>query len=247
MALSKSLITIGLMVFLSMHSAFAAIAIDRTRVVFDGGQKSISLNVNNENKKLPYLAQAWIEDAHENKINSPLMVLPPIQRIEPGTKSQLKIQSLQDIRKLPQDKESLFYFNVREIPPRSDKPNTLQLALQTRIKLFYRPEGLKVSTSEGTVPWQEKITLKRQGDYYTVNNPTPYFVTIIDGSNSEKGKSVKGFEPLMIEPKGKGTLKTTVSMLGNSPVLTYVNDYGGRPKLKFLCNGNVCNATPVKE
>lgn len=62
---------------------------------------------------------------------------------------------------LPQDRESLFYFNLREIPPKSSKPNTLQLALQTRIKLFYRPAPLAVNPNDK--PWQEKVTLTREG------------------------------------------------------------------------------------
>ncbi|EFV9584916.1 fimbria/pilus periplasmic chaperone, partial [Shigella flexneri] len=37
--------------------ADAAVALDRTRVIFEGGNKSMSLNIRNDNTKLPYLAQ----------------------------------------------------------------------------------------------------------------------------------------------------------------------------------------------
>lgn len=235
----------ALLCVLAVPAAQAAIALDRTRVIYDGSQKSVSLNISNENKQLPYLAQGWIEDAKGNKITSPLTVLPPVQRIEPGAKSQVKVQGLPAANALPQDRESLFYFNLREIPPRSDKPNTLQIALQTRIKLFYRPKTLMQTTTEMASPYQEKITLSKQGDRYQVKNPTPYFVTIVDASNSVKGQSAAGFEPLMVEPKGSALLKA--SGLGNSPVLTYINDYGGRPQLKFSCSNGSCQATPVKE
>ena len=30
----------------------------------------------------------------------------------------------------------------------------------------------------------------------------------------------------------------------NSFVITYINDYGGHPELRFACNGSVCNAVP---
>ncbi len=89
------------------------------------------------------------------KITSPLIVLPPVQRLEPGKSSQMKIEALPDV-KLPQDRESLFYFNMREIPPKSDKPNTLQIALQTKIKLFYRPEA--IAPQQNSAPWQEKCS-----------------------------------------------------------------------------------------
>ncbi|VTR52013.1 Chaperone protein papD precursor [Serratia fonticola] len=72
------------------HAGQAAIALDRTRIIFPGGDKSVSLSVNNDNPQLPYLAQGWIEDTKGNKVTSPLTVLPPVQRIEPGAKSQVK-------------------------------------------------------------------------------------------------------------------------------------------------------------
>ncbi|SNY79829.1 P pilus assembly protein, chaperone PapD [Enterobacter sp. CC120223-11] len=230
---------------LTAQSAEAAIALDRTRVIFDGSESSVSLNISNQNKQLPYLAQAWIEDVQGNKIQSPLTVLPPVQRVEPGKPSQLKVQALPATKLLAQDKESLFYFNLREIPPKSSKPNTLQIALQTRIKLFYRPAA--IAMDKNAPPPQEQLTLSKQGDKYTVNNPTPYYVTIVDASSRKGGDGVKGFEPMMVPPKGHLPLTTSATSVGNSPVLTYVNDYGGRPELNFKCNGSSCTVVPEKK
>lgn len=224
---------------LTAQYSTAAISLDRTRIVFDGSDKSVSLNITNQNEKLPYLAQGWLEDANGQKITSPLTVLPPVQRVEPGAKSQVKVQALPAINALPQDRESLFYFNLREIPPRSDKPNTLQIALQTRIKLFYRPNAISPKSDE---VWQEKLTLTKQGEGYQVNNPTPFYITIVEAATTPKGKSLESFKPLMIAPKSSVKLPA----LGNSPVLTYVNDYGGRPQLQFTCSGNTCQARSIK-
>jgi len=139
---------------MAAQQANAAISLDRTRVIVNGGEKSVSLNISNENKNLPYLAQGWIEDAQGNKVSSPMTVLPPVQRLEAGAKSQVKVQTSPAMSALPQDRESLFYFNLREIPPRSNKPNTLQIALQTRIKLFYRPAAIALDkTQAATGDW----------------------------------------------------------------------------------------------
>ncbi|AOM41264.1 fimbria/pilus periplasmic chaperone [Xenorhabdus hominickii] len=230
---------------MSVHQAMAAIALDRTRVIFNGDVKSVSLNIENQHLDLPYLAQAWIEDDKGNKINSPLVVVPPVQRVEAGAKSQIKIQTLPAVAQLPQDQESLFYFNIREIPPRSEKPNVLQIALQTRIKLFYRPEAVIARRIDIDNPWQEKLTLTRQGNQYLVNNPTPYYVTISEASNKVNGKSVEGFQPLMLAPKSSEKLGGSTNSLGNTPVLTYVNDYGGRPQLTFSCSGDTCTVAKV--
>ena len=70
------------------------------------------------------------------------MVLPPLQRINGGQKGIARVTKTSGINALPQDRESLFYLNVREIPPKPDKPNVLQLAMQSRIKLFYRPAAI---------------------------------------------------------------------------------------------------------
>jgi len=227
--------------------ADAAIALDRTRVVFDGASKSVSLRITNENKNLPYLAQGWIEDAQGKKITEPLIMLPPVQRIEPGEQSQLKVQAMASAQKLPQDRETLFYFNLREIPPKSTKPNTLQLALQTRVKLFYRPDAIKVKRADYSTPFQEQLTLTREGDKYRINNPTPYYISLVSAASTTTGKAAEGFKPVMVEPKGQLVLAPSASALGSSPVLTYVNDFGGRVKLVYSCGAGSCTFVPQEK
>lgn len=242
-----SVLALSVVGILLAQQANAAIALDRTRVIVNGGEKSVSLSITNENKNLPYLAQGWIEDAQGNKISSPMTVLPPVQRVEAGAKSQVKVQVSPALSALPQDRETLFYFNLREIPPRSNKPNVLQIALQTRIKLFYRPTPIALDkTQAATGDWVEKVTLSRQGDKYVVNNPSPYYLTIVEGRPSAKGTPV-GFQPIMVAPKGQTAIEASASAFGNSPVLTYVNDYGGRPQLQFTCGGTNCTAKLLKD
>lgn len=225
-----------------ISNANGAVSMDRTRVIFDGSQKSISLNISNNNKQLPYLAQGWIENTEGKKIQSPLVVLPPVQRLEPGKSSQVKIEALPGISTLPQDRESLFYFNLREIPPKSDKPNTLQIALQTRVKLFYRPKA--IIPEKNATPWQEKLTLEKQGDHYILKNPTPYYATIINATANAKSTNGKEFTPVMVSPFGQDNLGVNASLLGSSPVLTYINDFGGRPTLTFRCQSATCKVVP---
>lgn len=242
---SKTLPLLALISAFTAQASFAAVSLDRTRVIFTGSEKSVSLSVSNQNTQLPYLAQAWVENEQAEKITSPLVVVPPIQRLEAGSNSQVKIQGLPELSKLPQDRESLFYFNLREIPPRSDKPNTLQIALQTRVKLFYRPAAIAAKLGINETPWQEKLTLTRQNDRYLVNNPTPYYITLIDAAPDLKASSATDFKPLMIAPMGQLDLGTSSKVLGDKPVLTYVNDYGGRPQLQFSCTKDTCTASPV--
>ncbi|AKJ43743.1 fimbrial biogenesis chaperone [Pragia fontium] len=216
-------------------SGQAAVTLDRTRVVFDGGSKSVSLNISNDNQQQPYLAQAWLEDAQQNKLlTGPLVITPPVQRLEPGAKSMIRITAASG--QLPQDKESLFYLNLREIPPVSDKPNVLQIALQTKIKLFYRPKALK--RDPGSV-WQDQLVLHTEGGGYRIENPTPYYITVIGLGGSEKQSLEGDFETVMLSPNSSVKVKSAAY---GKPYLTYINDYGGRPTLAFRCNGSRCVA-----
>jgi chaperone protein PapD len=237
-ALTVSMLT-GLMI---CQQASAALALDRTRIIYPGDEKSITVNIHNENRTLPYLAQNWIEDTKGKKITSPLVVVPPLQRVEPGAGSQLQIKKLPAADTLPQDRESVFYFNLREIPPRSNEPNTLQLALQTRIKLFYRPKSIQLTMAQMATPWQDKLTLTRQGDSYMVNNPTPYYISLVSaGSANNDAARTKKFSPIMVEPKASAQLGVSASALGSAPAIAYVNDYGGTRVLTFNCSGGTCH------
>lgn len=229
-----SLFAIGCLVG---SSAYAAISLDRTRAIFDGGEKSLSINISNDNSQLPYLAQAWLEDEHQIKMTTgPLLVTPPVQRMEPKEKAALRIISTPDISKLPQDKESLFYFNLREIPPKSEKANVLQIALQTKIKLFYRPKS--ISTQPNAI-WQDQLVLNKVTEGYRIENPTPYYVTVIGLGDSKKAATEGDFQAVMLAPKSDLVVKAGSYP---TPYLTYINDYGGRPILPFHCNGARCTA-----
>ncbi|MDK8009018.1 fimbria/pilus periplasmic chaperone, partial [Escherichia coli] len=76
-----------------------------------------------------------------------------------------------------QDRESLFYLSVREIPPKPDKANVLQLAMQSRIKLFFRPTAI-IPKSKSEI-WQDQVVFQKSGYKMTAQNPTPYYITII--------------------------------------------------------------------
>ena len=233
---AKTLTTVlSLLAATVSFSAQASVTPDRTRLIFNESDKSISVTLRNNDPKLPYLAQSWIEDEKGVKISSPLAVLPPVQRIDAMMNGQVKIQGLPDIHKLPADRESMFYFNVREIPPKSNKSNTLQIALQTRIKLFWRPKALEKNTTQK--PWQHKVTLTRNGQEFTVNNPTPYYFIFSNASAQKNGNPAAGFSPIVMSPKTSAPLNVK---MGSVPVLTYVNDYGARMPLFFTCNGNSC-------
>jgi P pilus assembly chaperone PapD len=223
--------------------AQAGVSLDRTRVIITEKEASSSANLSNTSPDIPFLAQSWVEDEHGKKISAPLIVLPPLQRINGGQKGIARVTKTGGIEKLPKDRESLFYLNVREIPPKPDKPNTLQLAMQSRIKLFYRPAAV-IPKSKSDV-WQDQVVFRKNGSQMTAENPTPYYVTII-GLSKAAGVKITRFPGIMIAPKSSQQFTITDAGISDFSMM-YVNDYGGHPELKYRCDGNTCKALPTAQ
>ncbi|QPB80738.1 molecular chaperone [Proteus sp. GOKU] len=225
----------------------AAVSLDRTRIILNEGKGSVSLNITNNSPDQPYLAQAWIEDLAGKKIEEPILALPPIQRLEKNEQSQIKVQPLDVVTSLPQDKESVFYFNLREIPPRSDSDNVLQIALQTRVKIFYRPASLIIASDKLELAPQNKLTLEKQGNNYVMNNPTPYNITFVSAKKDFSDNTIEEFKSFMIEPNGKEKINIGVNQFNKKPILTYINDYGAQIDIEFDCKSTQCTVSKLNQ
>lgn len=225
-------------------NAHAAINIDRTRIIFNGNERSSSIVLENQSRHLPYLAQSWIENAQGVKDNNYLMALPPMQRIEPTEKSQVRLMKMGTIRQLPNDRETLFYFNVREVPPKSELENVMQVAIQSRIKLFYRPAEIK--PHDGDV-WQDRMQVSRNGQALTITNPTPYYITIGYMAGDDH-RSFPNFDSVMVAPFSHEQYTTPASYRGNEYTLGFIDDYGGLNMRIYDCTSTACTMhTPRKE
>lgn len=214
-----------LLILAGLPPASASIALGRTRVIFNAEKQSQSFEIKNNSDK-PYLVQAWLEDEQEHKITEPFIILPPVQRIEGNAVSQIKIQGLPQLKKLPQDRESVFYLNIREIPPKSDKPNQVQLAVQSRMKLFYRPEKLKIDRMSDDIPGAENVKIRCLSDKLMAYNPTPYYFTI----------TADKIPPTMLPPKSE--IKLALSSPEKYIKLFYVADYGYKKNMSNVLDAN---------
>ncbi len=156
----------------------AAVQPIRTRIVFNANDKATSLRIENQSDKLPYLAYSWIENEKGEKSDALLVALPPIQRLEPKATSQVRVVKQASTTQLPGDRETLFFYNMREIPPAPDKSSDhaiLQVAIQSRIKLFWRPAALRKKAGEKV---ELQLQVSQQGNQLTLKNPTAYYLTI---------------------------------------------------------------------
>ena len=97
-------------------SAYAGIQVDATRVIYNGGNQSSSLSIKNDSDDT-YMVQSWLDtgDSTQNPKGLPIVVTPPILKL--ASKKEAVLRFIYSGQGLPQDKESLFWINVQEIPP----------------------------------------------------------------------------------------------------------------------------------
>ncbi|WJW96472.1 molecular chaperone [Enterobacter pseudoroggenkampii] len=199
----------------SFSNAYAGVIIGGTRVIFDGGKKEASISINNADS-VPYLIQSWVDMPERNANKAPFIVTPPLYRLDGG---QQNIERILLSGSLPQDKESIFWLNIKAIPSASKQENSLQIAVKTRIKLIYRPSGLK-----GTTPEEQanKLTWSRSGNKLKVTNPTQYVINFNEISVGDK----KLDEVSWVAPGATTVFSLPAGANGNHISFKVINDYG---------------------
>ncbi len=205
-----------LVLAIGITAAHAGVSIGGTRVIYEGGKKEASLSVNNPDT-IPYLIQSWIELQGNEAGKAPFIITPPLYRLGNGQQNVMRIIRAGN---LPEDKESLFWLNIKSIPSTEHKDNTLQIAIKTRIKLIYRPVGLTQSTPEIQA---EKLRWKITGKFIQVTNPSPYFINF--NEITVAGKRLEDVTFVAPESGSKFVLPAGVS--GGAITFRIINDYGG--------------------
>jgi len=195
------------------------ISVGATRVIYDARSKEASMTVLN-NYSTAYLIQSWVEDEKGGKSDS-FIVTPPLFRLDGKKENMLRIVRVKE--EMPGDRESVYWLSIKAIPPapESDK-NTLQLAIKTRMKLFYRPEGIPGKPEDA----YSKLIWKLNGDQLQVINDSAYAVVIsrvtVDGGEMGKVDFVAAKDTLIIPNSNK-------KLIRRGSVVKYgvINDFGG--------------------
>lgn len=219
-AVHKHLLAAALLAATSLglaNSAHAGIALGATRVVYPANQKQVSLGITNNDDKSTFLIQSWVENAAGTKDNR-FVITPPLFVIKGKRENSLRIIDATN-HNLPQDKESLFWVNVKAIPSMNksqQSQNTLQLAIISRIKMFYRPTGLQMAPEQAA----QALRFKKGATTLTLVNPTPYYLTV---TSLHAGSAV--LANTMVPPVGTSTVTLPA---GSASDITYqtINDFG---------------------
>lgn len=197
--------------------AQAGLIVGGTRLIYDGSKKESSINVSNPDQA-PYLVQSWVEPEINRAEKTPFVITPPLFRLDGGQENVLRV--VRAGGNLPQDRESLYWLNIKSIPSieKDQGKNLLQIAVKTRIKLIYRPEGLTGSAEVLT----QKLSWQRRGNRLEVSNPTSFYMNF--QSVTVAGKELE--DARYIAPQSSAIFELP-SGAGNSVSWKIINDYGG--------------------
>lgn len=190
----------------------AGIAFYVLRVIYPAAEKGgVTLTAYNKTNTA-YLMQSLIRpvdaatgdvDLHNAQAATmPLMVTPPLARLEANGELTLRIR--RNDAPLPNDRESVFFISLKGIPAQT-RPDAnasagrMVLAVVNNLKVFYRPEGL---AKRAVADMADKLRFRREGNQLIAENPTPYWLTF---SHLKVGGQVldKAQLRLMVPPKGE--------------------------------------------
>ncbi|EKT62285.1 fimbria/pilus periplasmic chaperone [Providencia burhodogranariea] len=203
-------------------SVAGGIALGATRIIYPLEAKQISLAINNTDEKNRFLIQSWVDDSSDKKTKD-FIITPPLFVSKP--KSENTIRIINAGANLPKDRESLFWLNSKAIPSidrtEIEDKNVLQIAVLARVKIFVRPEGLTMKSGEA----YKMLKFNRVNDELNIDNPTPYYLTIINMKigNNEVAST-------MVSPLSNKRIKLPRGTMGRLSYQT-INDYGANTPL----------------
>lgn len=220
--------------------AEAAIVLQGTRVIFAANVDEVMLRLKNTSDS-PVLVQSWLDDGQADQppedVRVPFVVQPAVTRVDAAGGAALRIKRIDP--QLPEDRESLFWLNVMEMPARRSSDNAvLQFAFRTRIKLFYRPVPLIAGAADAADRLSWRLCPVGEGGKFRaleVVNPTPYYLSFGNVEVLSDGHPLS-VATGMVAPYAKTrlALRTASEMHAIDATVRFevINDYGGRRLLE---------------
>lgn len=196
--------------------ANGGIGLGATRVIYPLGATQATLAVTNTTLKQNYLINAWVDDDDEKKTNQ-FIITPPLFVSSAKAESTLRIVNIGP--QLPTDRESLFYVSVKAIPAvdqeKNAELNVLNLAILSRVKMFVRPNNLKIDPNSAI----EQITFSQSAQGIQAQNNSPYYLTLVNIKASNKD-----IESVMLAPKSSQLISNEVN--ANEIQFQNIDDFG---------------------
>lgn len=213
----------------SVNPVSASVIMTGTRVIYPAQAQEKTVQLTNQNT-LPYIVQMWIDNDPDNNepqnTTSPFIANPQIFRINPNAGQTVRLVFTGN--RLAKDRETLFYLSFLQMPAIKAselQANKLLIGVNSRMKLFYRPQQLAGNPDE----LSKSLSFKVQGRSIVASNRSGYYATVRDAKVIHGGQTLTVNQAVMIPPLSEVNwmLPThTSASKGDMLRLTLVNDYG---------------------
>ncbi|ROL74337.1 pilus assembly protein [Pseudomonas protegens] len=208
--------------------ASAGIMLSGTRIILNAEQHSVSTIVSNLTGN-DITVQTWVSDVKDSKDSlTPFIALPALFKVRAGEEQVVRI--IKTPGPLPEDRESLFYFNAQEIPLLDHQQgNPLKVVQCTRAKLFYRPGNLPGTPQEAPSQLQWKLLDQPSGTVLRVTNPSAYHVTFMGLRIMGGGRPIELNDVGMVTPRSSQDYRLNHKLKSTTATVEFsiINDYGG--------------------
>lgn len=189
---NKVTVAAGIMLCCTAFHASAVVNAEKTRVVFNSGSIAESLSLVNSEKE-PVVVQVWTDNGDPtvspDQVHTPVVINPPVFKMKPGEIRNIRLL-LVSAGSLPQDRESVYWLNIYQIPPNTETQHKgekkIVLPLKIRMKVFVRPEKIGELQENDAQKLQFSIDREPGNKTLLIQNPTPLHLTL---SSLRSGKT----------------------------------------------------------
>ena len=204
-----------------------------TRIIAYANDKETPVEIVNDSSE-GYMVQSWLEDLNGSDANIPLVLTPPVMKLNAQQQGKLRLIVMKGA--IPQDRESVYWLSIQEIPPKAkNSVNRLVVAVRSRLKVFVRPQGLNTNGSREAVKQLRWSVVQADGKrWLKATNPSPYYISFGELSVGRKQSKATRLadKNRMVPPLGSERYLLPADMNNGNVTVTWsgMNDWGGADK-----------------
>jgi len=202
----------------------ASVVMTGNRIVYPADSREVSVQLTNRDA-FPGVVQVWLDDGDAKSTpqtsRAPFVTTPPVFRLAANAGQTVRLRYVG--KEVPQDRESLWWFNFVQIPPvekGAQADNQLLVMVRSRVKVFMRPKGLTGSPLEMAAT--SRVWL-RDGKIFLRNN-SGYYLSLTSLELSGAGKKQR-IQSETVAPWSTVSWPAKVAQIGQAQ-LRWINDQG---------------------
>ncbi|ATM00991.1 hypothetical protein CK910_22795 [Aeromonas sp. CA23] len=194
-------VVFALLMTFGLDALASGLEMSSSRIVIKSSDRERSLQLKNS-YDYPLVIQSWVDEGHisgspELAVNSPMIVLPAMFRLNAGELKTLRLVSTG--MSLAKDREEVRWLNIYALAPKEQgtdadtNHNKLNVTVRLQMKAFFRPATLTEQPSERTthLSFYDCIDSKKQHSM-VMRNDSPYFISF---SHFQFESEIKGVNP----------------------------------------------------